>query len=174
MYIYMFRGYIIHFLRPSLSLSLSLCLSLSLPRSLPPSLPPSLPLSLILTQVPEDVLSIQTILIILFVDTLLYMTLVWYIEGVWPGKYGVRKPVYFPLLPSYWLGRRGGRVCVGRRGRGGGGKVRGLCGVCFNSPLFTPSHFTLTMYTTCQIIEPVTFACCPFILHCGISHWADI
>ena len=26
----------------------------------------------------------------------------------------------------------------------------------------------------CQFIESATFARCAFILHCGISHWADI
>ena len=29
-----------------------------------------------------------------------------YINGVKPGKYGVRKPFYFPCLPSYWIGKR--------------------------------------------------------------------
>ena len=28
-----------------------------------------------------------------------------YIDGIWPGEYGVPKPLYFPFLPSYWTGR---------------------------------------------------------------------
>ena len=28
-----------------------------------------------------------------------------YKQAVFPGKYGVPKPFYFPFLPSYWLGR---------------------------------------------------------------------
>ena len=28
-----------------------------------------------------------------------------YVNGVKPGRYGVPKPFYFPLLPSYWMGR---------------------------------------------------------------------
>ena len=28
-----------------------------------------------------------------------------YIDGIKPGKYGIAKPLYFPFLPSYWLGR---------------------------------------------------------------------
>ena len=39
------------------------------------------------------------------------MVLTWYIEGVRPGKYGVAKPIYFPFMPSYWLGQRGHRTC---------------------------------------------------------------
>lgn len=42
----------------------------------------------------------------LVLDTVLYMVLVWYIEGVWPGRYGVAKKFYFPLQPSYWLSQR--------------------------------------------------------------------
>ena len=41
------------------------------------------------------------------VDTFLYLMLTWYIEGVYPGKYGVAKPFYFPFMPSYWLGQKG-------------------------------------------------------------------
>ena len=75
-------------------------------------------------QIPDDALSVQTIMGMLVVDTILYMVLVWYIEGVWPGRYGVAKPLYFPFQPSYWLGqktwlswskhlRRGVRVSAG-------------------------------------------------------------
>ena len=39
------------------------------------------------------------------VDIVLYMVLIWYLEVVFPGKYGVSKPWYFPFLPSYWLGQ---------------------------------------------------------------------
>ena len=28
-----------------------------------------------------------------------------YVNGVKPGRYGVPRPFYFPLLPSYWTGR---------------------------------------------------------------------
>ena len=28
-----------------------------------------------------------------------------YIDAVKPGKYGVPKPLYFPFLPSYWVGK---------------------------------------------------------------------
>lgn len=40
----------------------------------------------------------------LFVDVIIYSILVWYIEAVFPGKYGISKPWYFPFKPSYWMG----------------------------------------------------------------------
>ena len=52
----------------------------------------------------------------LVVDIVLYIVLTWYIEEVRPGKYGVAKPLYFPFMPSYWLGQRGRGMCTGRRG----------------------------------------------------------
>ena len=50
-------------------------------------------------------------MVMLFVDTVIYMLLVWYIEGVWPGRYGVGKPFYFPLQPSYWLDQKTWAAC---------------------------------------------------------------
>ena len=35
----------------------------------------------------------------LIIDILLYGILIWYIEVVYTGKYGVSKPWYFPVLP---------------------------------------------------------------------------
>uniref|UniRef100_A0A665X1X1 P-type phospholipid transporter n=1 Tax=Echeneis naucrates TaxID=173247 RepID=A0A665X1X1_ECHNA len=36
-------------------------------------------------------------------DTVLYAVLAWYLDNVFPGKYGIGRPFYFPLLPCYWL-----------------------------------------------------------------------
>ena len=33
------------------------------------------------------------------VDILVYSIFIWYIEVVFPGKYGVSKPWYFPVVP---------------------------------------------------------------------------
>lgn len=33
-----------------------------------------------------------------------------YIDAVFPGEYGIPKPFYFFLVPSYWLGRPGKQV----------------------------------------------------------------
>ncbi|CAL8311233.1 unnamed protein product [Merluccius merluccius] len=36
-------------------------------------------------------------------DTLLYAALAWYLDNVFPGQYGIGRPFYFPVLPSYWF-----------------------------------------------------------------------
>lgn len=33
-----------------------------------------------------------------------------YIDAVFPGEYGIPKPFYFFVLPSYWCGRQGKQV----------------------------------------------------------------
>lgn len=54
---------------------------------------------------PPDVFSIAHVMGLLLMDALLYFTLAWYIEAVFPGQYGVPKPWYFPVTRSYWCGR---------------------------------------------------------------------
>ena len=58
------------------------------------------------TPIEDDPLSILTISYIMAFDAMLYLVLTWYIEGVFPGRYGVGKPWYFPFMPSYWCGKR--------------------------------------------------------------------
>ncbi|KAB1263385.1 ATP-binding cassette sub-family A member 3 [Camelus dromedarius] len=41
----------------------------------------------------------------LLLDAFLYGLVTWYIENVFPGKYGVPKPWYFFLMRSYWFGQ---------------------------------------------------------------------
>ena len=53
----------------------------------------------------DDRFSVAIVLGMLILDSLLYFLIAWYKEGVFPGKYGVPKPFYFPFQPSYWLGR---------------------------------------------------------------------
>ena len=64
-----------------------------------------------LRPVEEDPLSFLNVAVILMVDTILYFLVTWYIEGVYPGRYGVAKPFYFPFMPSYWFGES----CHGNR-----------------------------------------------------------
>uniref|UniRef100_W5MAB7 ATP binding cassette subfamily A member 12 n=1 Tax=Lepisosteus oculatus TaxID=7918 RepID=W5MAB7_LEPOC len=55
---------------------------------------------------------------LLLIDSLLYFIMGWYIRIVFPGKYGIAAPWYFPVLPSFWADRCG---CGGRsptQGRG--------------------------------------------------------
>lgn len=48
--------------------------------------------------------NMNTICLLLLFDALIYMILTWYIEGIAPGEYGVPRPWYFPVQPSYWCG----------------------------------------------------------------------
>ena len=40
----------------------------------------------------------------MMMDTVIYGILVWYIEAVHPGSYGLPRPWYFICQPSYWFG----------------------------------------------------------------------
>uniref|UniRef100_A0A8C4TS45 ATP binding cassette subfamily A member 12 n=1 Tax=Falco tinnunculus TaxID=100819 RepID=A0A8C4TS45_FALTI len=40
---------------------------------------------------------------LILIDSLIYFILGWYIRNVFPGRYGMAAPWYFPLLPSYWF-----------------------------------------------------------------------
>ncbi|KAF8564879.1 hypothetical protein P879_06099 [Paragonimus westermani] len=51
-----------------------------------------------------DVFSIGKGVLMLWIDTVIYLLLTWYIEAVYPGRYGVRRPLYFPLTKEYWYG----------------------------------------------------------------------
>jgi ATP-binding cassette subfamily A (ABC1) protein 3 len=44
----------------------------------------------------------------LIIDCIIYMTIAWYIEAVFPGAYGVPRPPWFFLTSSYWCGGGGG------------------------------------------------------------------
>ncbi|CAM4633927.1 unnamed protein product [Caretta caretta] len=46
---------------------------------------------------------------LILIDSFIYFILGWYIRNVFPGKYGMAAPWYFPLLPSYWAESYGDR-----------------------------------------------------------------
>ncbi|XP_067927873.1 phospholipid-transporting ATPase ABCA3-like [Watersipora subatra] len=54
----------------------------------------------------DDNLSLGDILMMLFFDSIIHLVLMWYIEAVFPGNYGIPQPPYFFVLPSYWCGTR--------------------------------------------------------------------
>ncbi|NXL93932.1 ABCA1 protein, partial [Alectura lathami] len=54
--------------------------------------------------VPGDPYSFATAMGLLLLDAGLYGLAAWYVEGVFPGQYGVPKPWNFPFLKSYWFG----------------------------------------------------------------------
>ncbi|XP_024903020.1 ATP-binding cassette sub-family A member 3 isoform X5 [Pteropus alecto] len=53
----------------------------------------------------EDNLIFGYILGMLLLDAFLYGLVTWYVETVFPGKYGVPQPWYFFLMRSYWFGQ---------------------------------------------------------------------
>lgn len=50
--------------------------------------------------------SVGKAVLMLWVDTVIYLILTWYIEAVYPGHYGIRQPFYFPFTRSYWCGEK--------------------------------------------------------------------
>uniref|UniRef100_V5I8B4 ATP-binding cassette sub-family A member 3 n=1 Tax=Anoplophora glabripennis TaxID=217634 RepID=V5I8B4_ANOGL len=53
---------------------------------------------------PDDGLSLGLIIIMLTVDTFLYLFIALYVEAVFPGEYGVPQPWYFMFTSNYWCG----------------------------------------------------------------------
>ncbi|KAM5131749.1 LOW QUALITY PROTEIN: ATP-binding cassette sub-family A member 17-like [Callospermophilus lateralis] len=45
------------------------------------------------------------VMLMLLLDSLLYCVITWYVESVFPGKFGIPKPWYFFAMPSYWHGK---------------------------------------------------------------------
>ncbi|NXB29189.1 ABCA1 protein, partial [Eulacestoma nigropectus] len=54
--------------------------------------------------VPGDPYSFAAAVGLLLLDAVLYGLATWYLEGVFPGQYGIPKPWNFPFLKSYWFG----------------------------------------------------------------------
>ncbi|CAB3408775.1 unnamed protein product [Caenorhabditis bovis] len=48
-------------------------------------------------------LSVTMCLVMLAVDTLVFLILAWYVSAIAPGSYGVRQPLYFPFTIRYWF-----------------------------------------------------------------------
>ena len=48
----------------------------------------------------DDNISFGQILLMLFVDSVLYLVLMWYIEAVFPGSFGIPQKPYFFVLVS--------------------------------------------------------------------------
>jgi len=50
----------------------------------------------------EGDISVGLVWVMFMVDIVIYSILTWYIDSVMPGKYGIAKPWYFFVMPSYW------------------------------------------------------------------------
>lgn len=45
------------------------------------------------------------LMVMLVVDTVLYLLIALYVEAIFPGDYGVPQPWYFPFTKSFWCGQ---------------------------------------------------------------------
>ncbi|CAF0820413.1 unnamed protein product, partial [Didymodactylos carnosus] len=52
----------------------------------------------------DDNFTMLDVIIMLYVDALIYLILALYIEKIWPGQYGIPKKWYFPFTLSFWRG----------------------------------------------------------------------
>lgn len=57
-----------------------------------------------ISPVEGDEYNLFMVMLMMVLDCLIYVILVWYIEHVHPGTYGLPKPWYFPFTKSYWCG----------------------------------------------------------------------
>lgn len=53
---------------------------------------------------PDDTLSLGLVMMMLFIDTLLYLLIALYVEAILPGDYGVPQVWYFPFTRTFWCG----------------------------------------------------------------------
>ncbi|XP_069191601.1 LOW QUALITY PROTEIN: phospholipid-transporting ATPase ABCA3 [Procambarus clarkii] len=53
---------------------------------------------------PRDQVTPGLLMIMMVVDSVIYCILIWYVDQVSPGTYGVALPWYFPFQKSYWCG----------------------------------------------------------------------
>ncbi|XP_013411172.1 ATP-binding cassette sub-family A member 3 isoform X2 [Lingula anatina] len=60
----------------------------------------------------DDNFTMLHILVVLLVDSVLYMLLAFYIEAVFPGEFGLPQPWYFPVTRSFWCGTKQKKVYV--------------------------------------------------------------
>ncbi|CAF1005228.1 unnamed protein product, partial [Didymodactylos carnosus] len=53
---------------------------------------------------PSDDFSFLYCMIMMLIDSVIYMFFTWYIENVFPGEFGIPRPWYFPFTKTYWFG----------------------------------------------------------------------
>lgn len=59
---------------------------------------------------PDDGLTLGAVMVMLIIDSILFMVLALYIEAVFPGSYGIPLPWYFPCTAAFWCGQRNVQV----------------------------------------------------------------
>lgn len=51
----------------------------------------------------DDNFAMLDAMIMLIVDTIIYMVIAWYVDNVNPGEAGVAQPLWFPFMVSYFV-----------------------------------------------------------------------
>ncbi|XP_059140252.1 phospholipid-transporting ATPase ABCA1-like, partial [Physella acuta] len=54
----------------------------------------------------DDTFNLKTCIGMLYLDSVIYLFLTWYIEAVFPGQYGIPRKWYFLIQRSYWQGTK--------------------------------------------------------------------
>jgi len=54
----------------------------------------------------DDNITFGQILLMLFIDCVIYLVVMWYVEAVFPGPYGIKQPPYFFVLVSHLIQSR--------------------------------------------------------------------
>ncbi|CAD5115360.1 DgyrCDS4339 [Dimorphilus gyrociliatus] len=52
----------------------------------------------------DDDFSLLHTILMMILDSVICLIIMWYVEAVWPGDFGVPQPFYFPFQKSYWCG----------------------------------------------------------------------
>ncbi|XP_071958195.1 phospholipid-transporting ATPase ABCA3-like [Antedon mediterranea] len=71
------------------------------------------------TPSPGDSFNLGVCFLMLIVDSIIFFLIMWYVEQVFPGKYGIPQPIYFPFQRSYWFGPSLNEIDVCRNDEGG-------------------------------------------------------
>lgn len=54
---------------------------------------------------PDDTLTLGHLMVMLVIDSIIYLLVALYVEAIFPGDYGIPQPWYFPFTSSYWCGK---------------------------------------------------------------------
>nr|XP_006820206.1 PREDICTED: ATP-binding cassette sub-family A member 2-like [Saccoglossus kowalevskii] len=63
------------------------------------------------TPIESGVITFYWTCVMMLIDGVIYLIIGWYVKNINPGRYGVPRPFYFPLMPSYWCS-----CCIGSSG----------------------------------------------------------
>lgn len=54
---------------------------------------------------PENNITFGGILLMMFFDIFIYLTITLYVEQIYPGEFGVPQKWYFPFTRQFWFGK---------------------------------------------------------------------